>query len=166
MSDTFIDRWKNRKNLSMSVDVPYHHPDDPDHLEITFQIERFAEAERSGIERKCLLAGMFVSERFPETKDSVFQRAFVTEYEVAMFDVLKRHIRGWTHTPKEGDPLQYSKSLCDEMLKNVTWQEAQGLVTRYVDLLTKDEEEAKKKVQGGSVENSASEPSTELSSES
>lgn len=106
----FITRFKNRKVISPTLEVPVVLDDG----KITFTVSRIGQGEiiesRLKAEKLAKLAG----DTFPaEGSKSLHYVA------LALSEHVKRHITGFVHEPAQGEKLEYSAMIVDELFESM-----------------------------------------------
>lgn len=121
---SIFDRFRARKNLPLELDVkfPIENP------EIVFKVDRFSVAEfnEATIDAEGQLARRGVKKTDPDFVDNYSQAIC---YELAKY--IKRHIKNWVHTPKEGEPEPFNPGALELFWNNLTVQEKTEIGLSY-----------------------------------
>lgn len=126
-----IERFRNKNLLPKTVDVPWpiNNP------EITFHVAPFSQSEKQGA---AWAAEKEMAERGvakPNPDDALAVEAYEKEHQAHLFaalaDVVKRHVKGWTHKPSDGEPLRYSPADLELLFKEFTFSDKMLIGASY-----------------------------------
>lgn len=121
---SIINRFSKRSNtpLVLEFDWPL------DTKDFKFRCSRFAQAEHN--EAHLDADGQLVRRGIKadsEDRQQHYLQAFY--YELSKY--VKRHVKGWTHNAKEGDPIEYSQGALEELFNSMTINERTGFGMSY-----------------------------------
>lgn len=126
---SIIERLKDRKLFSPSVEVPISETDP----EFVFEIGRMPRAE---VDCAVISALDMLSPLGGQVDDGVRNATFV----FAFASYLKRHIKGWKHTPADGgEQLVFSRSNLDQLFSILSIKELSAIVAGYNTATAADE---------------------------
>lgn len=137
------DRINDRKVFGPTVQVPVP----KDNPEFVLTIARFAPSEQDCI---TIRARRLVEEeglKLPaKLEDGSLEIgpgiANIDDYGVALgrstIYYLKRHVKDWTHTPPEGDPLPFNQENLNAFFDVLSLQESSDIVTAWKESLISD----------------------------
>ena len=135
-----IERFKNRKNLSPTVEIPFPSKEQPI---LIFKIRRCSEVEKS----KAYSDATHEATKFELKKDGL-RSAIGSNIGYSMLGILRRHVEGWEHITENGEePMEFSQSNLNELLDSMDHLEIMNLSGAYLTALSEDEENAGKKSQ-------------------
>ncbi len=130
-----IARFRARQNMPRTVEVPWPLPNP----EITFKVAPFSTSERMGATwaaEKILVSRGIVK---PAEDDMAAKEAYQQELNGHFFaelaDVVKRHIKGWEHKPTDGEPLNFSPAILEQLFSEMTLVEKMALGLSYTAAL-------------------------------
>lgn len=137
-----IERFRNRQNTAMVLDVPVS----PNSGELILKVARFAEAEhnaaRKDAEAVLVKLGMLGAGEIIHREHPAFGR-YLVEFCEILPKYIKRHVKGWEHNPSDGgDPVPFSAGALEGMISGMTSGELYELGLSYLN--TVGEEEKKK----------------------
>lgn len=130
----FVERFKARKVITGNLDLVVG--------DFTFQVRRFSQAESGVASRR---SEAMLRERGLEPT-TAGRDELIGSYCCALTDIIRRHVVGFTHQPKDGSAaLEYSKATCDELFDAMTDAEKVGIGAAYI--ITAEEDLKKTEIQ-------------------
>lgn len=139
---SIVERLKKIKNLTPVLEVPLVLGDDENAApELVLQVERLNRSMMSGPARVATLGAKDAVKNIENEEDAkraqsiAWGSIFISE----MVPLIRRATKGWTHTPAEGDPVEYSADARDALFSDLTASEGQRLVANYQDVALADE---------------------------
>lgn len=161
--ESAIERFRNRQNTAMVLEVPIS----PGSTELIFKVKRFAEEEhnaaRKDAEAVLVKLGMLKPGEIIDREHPAFGR-YLVEFCEVLPKYIKRHIKGWTHNPKdEGKPVDFTPGALEGLISGMSSAELSEMGLSYLNAVGAEE---KKKESATSSEPSSSNGSENASSTS
>lgn len=126
-----IERFRNRVNSAMVLDVPIS----PGSTELILKVNRFAEAEQNAARKDAEAVVRRVGLAGPDeviTSAHPAYGRFQVEWCEALSKYIERHVKGWTHNPPEGEPVQFSPAALRELFSSMYSNELVDLGLSYL----------------------------------
>lgn len=145
---SFVDRFRERANLPITVEVPVLAGEDS----FVLIVSRFAQEEMNKVgadaEKECRARGLE-----PKKAD---QTQYLLTRAYALGKQIEQHVKGWKHKPAGGkEPIEYSDSNRRELFKAMNENELVSVGMSYMVALYAATEDAKKAKRGTNSETSS-----------